>query len=251
MPPRFTTKQETGKVCSPGCSKTKSTSLPLPVMSQIALPNSRHFLHVVVVAGDVVDVGQLAPAIEVVAVDDALGAELHDEVALGLVGDDADGVGAGGGDELHRHRAEAARGAPDQHVMAGPQDMRAVAEQHAVGGGERQRVAAALLPGQVLRPRHELAVLHAAELGEGAVRRLVAPDALRGARTSGRRRCTPRRRRRPGCSGRRPRRRPSSASPWSRRPRRRRRRRSRRCDRAPCGRRRARSGLPRPAQTPL
>ena len=40
---RFTTKQETGKVCSPGCSNTKSTSLPLPVMAQIALPNSRHF----------------------------------------------------------------------------------------------------------------------------------------------------------------------------------------------------------------
>ena len=43
MPPRLTTKQETGKVCSPGCSNTKSTSLPLPVIAQIALPNSRHF----------------------------------------------------------------------------------------------------------------------------------------------------------------------------------------------------------------
>ena len=42
MPPRLTTKQDTGKVCSPGCSKTKSTSLPLPVVSQIALPNLRH-----------------------------------------------------------------------------------------------------------------------------------------------------------------------------------------------------------------
>ena len=57
--------------------------------------------------------------------------------------------------------------------------MRLVAEQHAIGGGERQRVAGALLPGQMLGPRHQLAVLHAAELGEGAVRRLVAPDALR------------------------------------------------------------------------
>ncbi len=51
-------------------------------------------------------------------------------------------------------------------------------EQHAVGGGQGQRVAAALLPGQVLRPRHQLLRLHAGELGEGAVRRLVAPDAL-------------------------------------------------------------------------
>src|SRR5271166_3222457 len=41
MPPRFTTRHETGNVDSPGCSKTKSTSLPLPVMSQIALPNLR------------------------------------------------------------------------------------------------------------------------------------------------------------------------------------------------------------------
>ena len=104
-----------------------------------------------------------------------------------------------------------------------------MAEQHAIGGRQRQRVAGALLPGQVLGPRHQLARLHAAELREGAVRRLVAPDALARARTSDRRRCTPRRRRRPGCSGRRPRRRPSSASPWRRPPRRCRTRRSRRC----------------------
>ena len=58
--------------------------------------------------------------------------------------------------------------------------MRAMAEQHAVGGGERQRVAGAFFPGQVLRPRHELLRLHAGELREGAVRRLIAPDALRG-----------------------------------------------------------------------
>ena len=55
-----------------------------------------------------------------------------------------------------------------------------MAEQHAVGGGERQRVGGGLLPGQVLGPVHQLPVLHAAELGEGAVRRLVPPDALRG-----------------------------------------------------------------------
>ncbi len=55
-----------------------------------------------------------------------------------------------------------------------------MAEQHAVGGCERQRVRRRLLPGQVLRPLHQLAVLHPAELGERAVGRLVAPDALRG-----------------------------------------------------------------------
>ena len=58
--------------------------------------------------------------------------------------------------------------------------MRRVAEQHAVRGRERQRVAGRLFPGEVLGLRHQLARLHAAELREGAVRRLVAPDALRG-----------------------------------------------------------------------
>src|SRR5579871_958285 len=41
IPPRFTTRQETGNVCSPGCSNTISTSRPLPVISQIAFPNRR------------------------------------------------------------------------------------------------------------------------------------------------------------------------------------------------------------------
>ena len=55
-----------------------------------------------------------------------------------------------------------------------------MAEQHAIGGGEGERIAGRFLPGEVLGPLHELAILHAAELGEGAVRRLIAPDALRG-----------------------------------------------------------------------
>ena len=58
--------------------------------------------------------------------------------------------------------------------------MRLVAEQHAVGGGQGQGVAGGLLPGQVFGARHQLARLHPAELGEAAVRRLVAPDALGG-----------------------------------------------------------------------
>ena len=60
-------------------------------------------------------------------------------------------------------------------------------------------------------------------------------------RTSGRRRCTPRRRRRPGCSGRPPRRRTSSVSPCAPRPRRCPKRRTRQCDIPPCGCRRGRS----------
>jgi hypothetical protein len=45
MPPRFTISTETGNVDSPGCSKTKSTLLPLPVISQIAAPNLRALLN--------------------------------------------------------------------------------------------------------------------------------------------------------------------------------------------------------------
>ena len=56
--------------------------------------------------------------------------------------------------------------------------LRRVAEQHAVGGGQRQRVAGRLLPGQMLGTRHQLLRLHAAELRERAVRRLIAPDPL-------------------------------------------------------------------------
>src|SRR6056297_1938557 len=41
IPPFLHTKVETGKVASPGCSNTMSTLLPLPVNSQIALPNLR------------------------------------------------------------------------------------------------------------------------------------------------------------------------------------------------------------------
>ena len=137
-------------------------------------------LHVFGVTRLVVDVGELAPAVEIVAVDDAARAQRHHEVLLRRIGDHADGVGAGRGDELDRHRAEAARGTPHQHVVAGPQDVRAMAEQHAIGRGEGERVGGALLPAEMLRALHELARLHLAELRERAVRRLVAPDALAG-----------------------------------------------------------------------
>src|SRR5688572_30132894 len=62
--------------------------------------------------------------------------------------------------------------------MAGLQRVRTMAEQHAVGGGERQRVAGGLLPGEMLRPRQKLPVLNARKLRERAVRRFVAPNAL-------------------------------------------------------------------------
>src|SRR4029450_9305143 len=43
----------------------------------------------------------------------------------------------------------------------------------------RQRIAGGFLPGEMRRLLHQLARLHAAKLRERAVRRLVAPDALR------------------------------------------------------------------------
>ncbi len=150
----------------------------LPVMSQIALPNLRASLTQSLYSG-VFDLGHLAPALEVLAVDDAVGAEVHHVVALGIVGDHADRFGAGRGRKLHAEHAEPAGAAPHQHVVAGLERVRRMAEQHAIGGGERQRVAARLFPRQMLGLGHQLARLHAAELRERAVRRLVAPDALR------------------------------------------------------------------------
>ena len=135
--------------------------------------------HVGVVLGRI-DLRQLAPAIKVLAVDDALGAERHHVLALRFVRDHADRVCAGGRAELDPEHAQSPRGAPDQHVVARLQPMRLVAEQHAIGRGERQRIGGRLLPGQVLWAGHQLPVLHAAELSERAVGRLVAPDTLGG-----------------------------------------------------------------------
>src|SRR5258708_4295868 len=125
------------------------------------------------------DLRHLAPAVEVLAIDDALGAESEHVLPLALVRDDADRVGAGCRADLHPEHPEAARSAPDQHVVPGLEGVRRMAEQHPVGGRESERIGGRFLPGQMLRLGHELARLHAAELGERAVRRLVAPDALR------------------------------------------------------------------------
>src|SRR4029078_10850097 len=82
------------------------------------------------------DLRQFAPAVEVLAVDDAASAELHEEIALVLLRHDADGIGSRRRAQLHGHGAESARGAPDEHVMARAQHVWAVTEQHAVSGGE-------------------------------------------------------------------------------------------------------------------
>src|SRR5712664_4573895 len=67
------------------------------------------------------DLRHLAPAVEVLAIDDALGAESEHVLPLALVRDDTDGVGARGGADLHTEHPEAARSAPHQHVIPGLQ----------------------------------------------------------------------------------------------------------------------------------
>src|SRR5215470_18097352 len=65
------------------------------------------------------DLRHLAPAVEVLAIDDALSAEAENVLPLALVGDDADSVGARRRADLHAEHPEAARGAPHQHVIPG------------------------------------------------------------------------------------------------------------------------------------
>src|SRR5262249_24962974 len=121
---------------------------------------------------------QLPPAFEILAVDRAFRAELHDKVALLVFGDYPNGVGASCCAKLDGERAEAAGSTPNEDVMARAKDVRPVPEQHAVSGRHGQRITGALLPGEMEGSRHELAILDAGELGKRAVRGLVAPNAL-------------------------------------------------------------------------
>src|SRR6266852_279543 len=65
------------------------------------------------------DLRHLAPAVEVLAIDDALGPEFEHVLPLALVRDDADRVGARCRADLYPEYPKAARGAPYQHVVAG------------------------------------------------------------------------------------------------------------------------------------
>src|SRR5262245_41649101 len=53
-------------------------------------------------------------------------------------------------------------------------------EQHPIGGCKGKRVGCRFFPGEMRRLGHQLARLHAAELSERSVWRLVSPDALGG-----------------------------------------------------------------------
>ena len=110
------------------------------------------------------------------AVDVVDGAELLDQLALLVAGDDAYRVRARRFAELHGEDAEAAGRAPDQDVVARLQ--LALVHQHPVGGEVGEPVGAGLGPAHVLGAGEELLGLHFGELGEGAPGGLVAPDPL-------------------------------------------------------------------------
>ena len=105
------TKDETGKVASPDCSNTMSTFLPLPVISQIALPKLTNFSkpRLVLVC---VDGRQLSPRIVILASQHPFGAEAYHKFALNLIRDYSDSIAPCGVDQLDRIAAKPARGAP-------------------------------------------------------------------------------------------------------------------------------------------
>src|SRR5579871_51353 len=135
------------------------------------------FLEPAVVFGRA-DFRHLAPAVELFAVDHAFGAKREDEFAFAFVGNHADRVRARHRAELNGERAKAAARAPDENVVAGPQDVRTMAKEHPIGGCKRERVTGRFFPSEMLGPFHQLAVLHPRELRKGAVWRFVTPDAL-------------------------------------------------------------------------
>ena len=159
----------------PTCSKTMSGGPPSFSSTRLAEPPrllEARLLLVGVLAAPAHHPGELA------AVDVADGAELLDQLALLVGGDDADRVGAGQRAQLGGEHAQAAGGAPDQDLVAGLQ--LAAVDQHPVGGEVGQPVGGRLLPGEVLGLGQQLLGLDLAELRERAPGRLIAPDLLAG-----------------------------------------------------------------------
>src|SRR5215510_8024314 len=153
MPPRFTTSTETGKVAAPGCSNTKSTLLPLPVISQMPAPNLRASLNqtsnsAVPTCGS--SPQQLnflrlmtprAPSCMTksrFSSSDTTPMALAPEVAMSWTA-----------------------------IDPRPQHVRAMPEQHAIGGGQHEHVGCAFFPGEMSGSLQQLAILHSAKLGEG------------------------------------------------------------------------------------
>ena len=148
LPNGLTTKTEVGKVAWPTCSKTMSGASPRISLTRLAKPREALKRSLSAAGSARFSVGPHHLA-ELVAVDVVDGAELLDQLALLVGGDDADRVGAGRLAELHGEDAEAAGGAPDQDVVAGLQ--LALVDQHPVGGEVGEAVGGGLDPGEVLR----------------------------------------------------------------------------------------------------
>ena len=108
----------------------------------------------------------LAPAIEILAVQNTFGAQTHHEIALVLVGNHANRVAARRVDQLDRKGPQTTGRAPDQNILPRLEFMRVMAKQHPVSGGQCQRVAGTLLPRQVLWPWHQLLRLNPRKLRE-------------------------------------------------------------------------------------
>src|SRR5205807_7132713 len=94
-------------------------------------------------------VGELAPMVEVLAVDEPESAELHAELALLVAAHDGHGLPARLTDDLDRHRAESAGAAPHEHRIALADDVRRPAVEHAVRGGTDERRGRGFLPREV------------------------------------------------------------------------------------------------------
>jgi hypothetical protein len=114
--------------------------------------------------------------VEVVAVDAALGAELHAVVELVLARHHGDRHAASGLDDLDGHRAQPARATPDEDDVVLLDGVLAPAVQHAPRCGRDEGVGRGGLPGHVLGLGHALLGLDLGELGEAAPVGLVAPD---------------------------------------------------------------------------
>jgi hypothetical protein len=112
---------------------------------------------------------------DLVAVDDDVAAEPAQRGGLAPGADDPDRDAAGGLDELHRVRAEAAHRAPDQHDVAHLDPGAALADQHPVRRARAQADRRRLLPGEVRRLGHQLAGPYHRVVGEAAAtaRRLL------------------------------------------------------------------------------
>jgi len=146
-----------------------------PRTSQIALPSA---LEPRLPLGRVPR-GRHAPVREVLPVDVSDGAQALRVLALLGRAHDRDGLRAREGDELHRERAQPARGPPHEHDVVRLHRVRRPAVEHPVGGRAGERGRRGLLPREVIGLRQALVGLNLAELRERPPARVVAPDAER------------------------------------------------------------------------